>query len=125
MRAFVKEYMRTYNTCMWNKSKCHKPYELLKQLPIPLQPWESISIDFIEQLPELQGYTEILVIMDRLTKQAIFTPTWRSIDADGDQREFDHKTKVITNKSKIISKMFHNCALKSRHWRDDQISKRA
>jgi len=30
---------------------------------------------------------------------------------DGDQREFDHKTKVITNESKIVSKMFHNCAL--------------
>jgi len=32
-------------------------------------------------------------------------------NSDGDQREFDHKTKVITNESQIISKMFHNCAL--------------
>ena len=31
--------------------------------------------------------------------------------ADGDQREFGHKTKVITNESKINSEIFHNCAL--------------
>jgi len=61
MQAFVKEYVKTCNICMWNKSKRHKPYGLLKQLLIPFQPWESISIDFIEQLPESQGYTEILV----------------------------------------------------------------
>jgi len=40
-------------------------------------------MDFIEQLPESEGYTEILVIIDRLTKQAIFIPTQRSIDAAG------------------------------------------
>jgi len=34
-----------------------------------------------------------------------------SILTDGDQREFDHKTKVITNENRIISEMFHNCAL--------------
>jgi len=35
----------------------------------------------------------------------------QSAVADGNQKEFDHKTKVITNENKIISKMFHNCAL--------------
>jgi len=32
-------------------------------------------MDFIEQLPESLGYTDILVVVDRLTKQAIFIPT--------------------------------------------------
>jgi len=31
--------------------------------------------------------------------------------ADGDQREFDLKTRVITNENIIIPKMFHSCAL--------------
>jgi len=68
---------------MHNKPKNHKLYGLLKQLLIPLQPWESILMDFIEQLPPLEGYTDILVVVDRLTKQAIFTPTVRTIDARG------------------------------------------
>lgn len=53
---------------MRNKVKYHKPYGLLKQLPIPPQSWKSISMDFIEQLPESQGFTEILVVVDQLTK---------------------------------------------------------
>jgi len=83
LKEFVADYVRTCNTCSRNKARRHKPYGLLKQLPIPSQPWESISMDFIEQLPESEGYTEILVIIDRLTKQAIFIPTQRSIDVAG------------------------------------------
>jgi len=38
-------------------------------------------MDFIEQLPESQGFMDILVVVDRLTKQAVFIPTQRSINA--------------------------------------------
>jgi len=64
----------------WNKAKYHKPYELLKQLLISPQPWELISVDFIKQLPPLDSYTDIIVMVDRLTKQAVFVPTMRSIN---------------------------------------------
>ena len=57
------------------KPQRHKPYGLLKQLPIPERPWNSISMDFIETLPTSSGSDSILVIIDRLTKQAIFIPT--------------------------------------------------
>jgi hypothetical protein len=46
----------------------------LKQLPIPELLWNSISIDFIEHLPESDGHITILVIVDRLTKPGIFIP---------------------------------------------------
>ena len=32
-------------------------------------------MDFIKQLPSLAGFTAILVIIDRLSKQAVFIPT--------------------------------------------------
>ena len=66
-------------TCMPSKSQCHRPYGLLKQLPILEQPWNSISMDFIEQLLKLSGYTAIMVVVDRLMKQAIFIPTHDTI----------------------------------------------
>ena len=51
-------------------------YGLLKQLPVPEFPWNSISMDFIEKkLPPSSGHNTILVIVDRLTKQSIFVPT--------------------------------------------------
>jgi len=40
-------------------------------------------MNFIEQLSPLEGFTEILVIIDWLTKQAMFILAHRSIDAPG------------------------------------------
>jgi len=40
-------------------------------------------MDFIKYLSELQGYTDILVVVDKLTKQVVFIPTLNSIDAIG------------------------------------------
>src|SRR5260221_10491912 len=80
MRCMVGDYVRSCTSCMHTKATCHKPYSLLKQLPIPSQPWESISMDFIEQLPMSEGFTAILVIVDRLTKQSLFIPTHDTVD---------------------------------------------
>ena len=66
---------------MRSKSQRHWPYGLLKQLPVPEFPWNSISMDFIEKLPLSSGYDTILVIVDWLTKQSIFIPTVDTITA--------------------------------------------
>src|SRR5258707_5077493 len=81
LRCMVGDYIRSCTSCAHTKAMHHKPYGLLKQLPIPGQPWESISMDFIEQLPVLEGFTAILVIVDRLTKQSLFIPTHDMVDA--------------------------------------------
>src|SRR6266481_5633918 len=57
----------------------HRPYGLLKQLPIPERLWNSISMDFIEKLPKSSGYTSILVIVDHLSKQSLFISTYDTI----------------------------------------------
>ena len=64
---------------MQSKPQCHKPYKSLKKLPIPEQLWNSISIDYIEKLPSSSVFDTILVIVDWLTKQAIFIPTHDTI----------------------------------------------
>ena len=48
------------------KPQCHKFYRSLKQ------PWNSISMDFIKKLLLSFRFDTILVIVDWLTKQAIF-----------------------------------------------------
>jgi len=77
----VVDYIKSYNICARNKAKQHQPYGFLKQLPILLEPWNLILMDFIEQLPLSEGFIEILVIVNQLTKQAVFILTHRSIDA--------------------------------------------
>lgn len=75
LRTFIKDYCKSCTTCMRAKPQRHKPYGTLQQLPIPPRPWDSISMDFIETLPNSDGFDAILVIVDRLSKQGIFIPT--------------------------------------------------
>jgi hypothetical protein len=81
IRGYVQHYCKSCVTCARSKSQRHKPYGLLKQLPIPERPWHSISMDFIEHLPQSDGHTAILVVVDRFTKQAVFIPTYDTITA--------------------------------------------
>jgi hypothetical protein len=43
----------------------------LKPLPIPDRIWSEISMDFITDLPELEGCQNMIVIMDRLGKGVV------------------------------------------------------
>src|ERR1700730_1292663 len=72
LQGFVLDFCKSCTTCGRAKAPRHKPYGMLKQLPIPEKPWNSISMDFIEQLPESSGFTVILVVVDRFTKQGVF-----------------------------------------------------
>src|SRR6266481_678433 len=77
--TYVKNYCKSCTICSHAKPMCHRPYGLLKQLPIPEKPWNSISMDFIEKLPKSSGYTSILVVVDRLSKQSLFILTYATI----------------------------------------------
>ncbi|GJS88025.1 putative reverse transcriptase domain-containing protein [Tanacetum coccineum] len=53
----------------------HEPSGLLVQLEIPQWKWDNITMDFVRKLPKSsQGYDTIWVIVDRITKSAIFVP---------------------------------------------------
>src|SRR5467141_5025140 len=77
----IQSFVKSCVTCSRVKAPRHRTYGLLKQLPIPLRPWHSISMDFIEQLPPSSVFTAILVVVDHLSKQAIFIPTDDKINA--------------------------------------------
>src|SRR5258708_6663389 len=50
LRQMVKDYVASCTMCARTKSVRHKPYGKLKQLPIPSQPWSSISMEFISHV---------------------------------------------------------------------------
>ncbi|GJW77773.1 putative reverse transcriptase domain-containing protein [Tanacetum coccineum] len=57
------------------KAEHQRPSGLLVQPEIPQWKWDNITMDFVTKLPKSsQGYDNIWVIVDRLTKSAIFLP---------------------------------------------------
>ena len=83
LRSFVKQFCNSCIKCKQSKAPCHKPYRLLRPLLVLERPWNSISMDFIKHLPPSDGFTVILVIVDRLSKQSIFVPTHDTITSQG------------------------------------------
>ncbi|GKC49659.1 putative reverse transcriptase domain-containing protein, partial [Tanacetum coccineum] len=62
-------------TCAKVKAEHQRPSGLLVQPDIPQWKWDNITMDFVTKLPKSsQGYNTIWVIVDRLTKSAIFVP---------------------------------------------------
>lgn len=78
---YVKDYVSSCDPCNRSKPRRGKPFGELVPIPIPSQPWKSISMDFITDLPRSQGYDSILVVVDRFTKMAHFIPCKKSITA--------------------------------------------
>jgi hypothetical protein len=75
MKDDIDKHVRECATCQRNKSPNHAPYGELQPLPVPDELWEMISIDFIVKLPKTRrGHDSVLVVVDRLSKYAIFTP---------------------------------------------------
>jgi transposase InsO family protein len=83
IRQFVEDYVRTCDTCCRMKMPRHQPYGLLHPLPIPNRPWQSISLDFISDLPVSNGFDTILTVVDRFTKMAHFLPCTKDINSEG------------------------------------------
>jgi hypothetical protein len=72
LRMDLKRYLKNCLECARSKTQRHKKYGLLHPLPIPLQPWSEIAMDFITQLPLSDGMNQIWVVKDRLTKRGHF-----------------------------------------------------
>jgi transposase InsO family protein len=82
MRQYINEYVQTCDTCARNKTPRHLPHGQLHPLPIPGGPWESVSMDYIVELPPSNGHDAIYVCVDRFTKMAHFCATTSSVTAE-------------------------------------------
>ena len=68
MRQDVSCYMAQCSICQQMKYEAKKLAGLLHPLPIPSAIWEDLSLNFITGLPLSNGYTTIMVVVDRYSK---------------------------------------------------------
>ncbi len=70
----VIRYVRECSVCAMSSTPRHLPVGKLVPLPIPSRPWSHLGIDFVTGLPESEGNTCILVVVDRFSKACKFIP---------------------------------------------------
>ena len=79
----VGKYVSTCDMCLGMKSICQPLSGELHPLPIPDTPWDTISMDFIVELPELKGKDAIMVVVSSVTKRSHFISTVTTLSATG------------------------------------------
>jgi hypothetical protein len=86
MSHYIGIYVKTCDLCNWMKLQHRRPFGELHPSETPAEPWDTISVDFIVELPESHGYDAIMNIVDSVTKHAHFIPTHTTIMAKGAAR---------------------------------------
>jgi len=74
MERDIRKYCNEYDLCQRTKAPRHAKHSLLHLLELACIPWTHMITDFITDLPESEGATIILVVVDRFTKMAHFIP---------------------------------------------------
>ncbi|GJV57855.1 putative reverse transcriptase domain-containing protein [Tanacetum coccineum] len=120
MKANIATYVSKCLTCAKVKAEHQRPSGLLVQPKIPQWKWDNITMDFVMNLPKSsQGYDTIWVIVDRLTKSAIFMPMRETDPMDKLARMY--LKEVVTKHGIPISIIYdHDPRFASNFWKSLQ-----
>jgi len=88
MSRYVGHYTRTCDICLRTKFQWRLPIGELQSIPTLADQWETVSVNFIVELPKSQGYNSIMVVVDLLMKRGHFLPTHQTVDSMGAARIF-------------------------------------
>jgi len=106
--------------CARTKARRHRPYGELAPLPVPSQPWQDISVDFVTGLPTSidprtnKPYDAILVIVDRFTKYVLYVATKKTLTAsafaglvlDYVFRPFGLPSSIVSDRGSLFTSNF-------------------
>jgi hypothetical protein len=83
MSCYIGIYVKTCDLCNWMKVQRQRPMGKLHPSETSEAPWDTISVNFIVELPQSHGYNAIMCVVNSLTKRAHFTPMHTTINAEG------------------------------------------
>ena len=90
MSKFIGSYCSTCDLCLHTKPQWRAPFGELQPLPTLAERWDTISVDFVVELPESQGHDMIMVVVDSICKCIHVVPTYTIVTASGAARLFLH-----------------------------------
>jgi hypothetical protein len=114
LKMQVTDFVRQCDICQHAKHLNSPPPGLLAPLPVPTGAWRDISMDFVEGLPLSEGFSVIMVVVDRFTKYAHFVPLKHPYTAPSVARHFiDNIVKlhgmprtIVSDRDRIFTSIF-------------------
>lgn len=82
MLADLQRFIRNCHQCRRADVPRDKTPGLLHPLPIPERPWQHVTMDYKSQPKDKHGFNNVFVVMDRLSKQSICTPCYKTATAE-------------------------------------------
>lgn len=116
MSRYIGEYCKTCNLCLQTKVQWQLPIGELKSLLIPQCHWDAVSVDFIVELPESEGYDTIMVVVDTVGKCAHFIEMHTMVTALGATCLYLHnvwrhhglqKIMISNHRSQFVAEFTH------------------
>jgi len=91
MSRYIRQYVSTCDLCLRTKLIRQAPVGELHSLQIPDSRWDTLSVDFIVELPLSSGHDAVMTVVDSVSKRAHFIPTHTTMTVEGAARLFLHQ----------------------------------
>jgi len=82
MSRYISQYVSTCDLYFQTKPWRHSPVGELQLLSILDAWWDTLSVDFVVELPESFGHDAVMTVMDAVSKRVHFIPTYTTVTAE-------------------------------------------
>ena len=90
MSRYISQYVSTCDLCLQTKPWRHSPVGELQLLSIPDAWWDTLSVNFVVELPESSGHDAVMTVVDAISKRVHFIPAHTMVTVEGAARLFLH-----------------------------------
>ena len=88
MSRYIGQYISTCDLCLQTKSWRYSPVGELQLLSVPDAQWDTLSVDFMVELPESSGHDAVMTVVNSISKRVHFVLIHTMVTAEGAARLF-------------------------------------
>jgi len=90
MSRYISQYVSTCDFCLRTKPWQHSLVGKLQLLSVPDAQWDTLSVDFVVELPESSGHDAVMTAVDSISKRVHFVLTHTTVTVEGAAKLFLH-----------------------------------
>jgi len=99
---YIGQYVSTCDLCIRTKLIRQALVGKLHPLQIPDSQWDTLSVDFVVELPLSSGHNAVMTVVDSVSKRVHFIPMHTTVTAEGAARLFLHQVWKLHSLPKYV-----------------------